>query len=299
MLSAGFGLPRSGVDGRFGKETAAALTRFQQTLGLTVTGRLDDATLQALENAPSPSPEYDTLFADGVLRGVLAIGFDESGAHHAEISKVLQGLEGRGYRLPTAEERERLKLDPQGDYRLCDTSTSPGTVVLELITPGTPHAKDRFANALRRDELVLYGGHGRYGSGPDFDDIGSPAGNFVIGAPSELNHVTLGANDLDAAKLTQDYQLLFFDGCNTFRYLDDLRERTPGKTPKTLDVVGSTTELYWHVTADNLLTLLDGVTEGHSLKQLETALDDVNRADLSDQRRYFLGDGFEDNPRPR
>ena len=102
--------------------------------------------------------------------------------------------------------------------------------MLELITPDTEDAKARFAHAMRSSELVLYGGHGRYGSGPDFDDIHSPAGNFVIGAPFEPGHVTLGPNDLEAAPLTRDYQLMFFDGCNTFRYFDDLRSRTPGKT---------------------------------------------------------------------
>lgn len=168
-------------------------------------------------------------------------------------------------------------------------------MIIELIFPDTGHAKTRFADALRRDELVLYGGHGRYGSGPDFDDLRSPAGNFVIGQPFEAGHVTLGPNDLQAAPLTNGYQLMFFDGCNTFRYFDDLRSRTPGKTTKNLDVIGSTTELYWNVTAANLLTLLDGVTEQRNLEELEASLDMVNRAGPADQTRYFRADGFEDN----
>lgn len=293
LLHAGLSLPRYGADGDYGRETAAAVARFQQLHGLPVTGALDANTLRALEAAPSPSPDYAALFADGVLRAVLAIGYDEAGSQEPEQARVLQGLAARGYAWVADDQRAALGLDAEGRYL---TREQDGRrVILELITPDEENARSRFADGLRRSELVLYGGHGRYGSGPDFDDIHSPAGNFVIGAPFEPGHVTLGPNDLSAAPLTADYQLMFFDGCNTFRYFDDLRSKTPGKTTKNLDVLGSTTELYWNVTAANLLTALDGVTAGQNLEQLEDALDAVNRAGPADQRRYFRGDGFEDN----
>lgn len=293
LLHAGLSLPVYGADGDYGKETAAAVARFQQLHQLPVTGALDANTLHALENAPSPSPAYDTLFADGVLRAVMAIGYDEAGSQEPEQARVLQGLAARGYAWVADEERSSLGLDADGKYL---TREQDGRrVIIELITPDAADAKTRFANALRRSEVVMYGGHGRYGSGPDFDDIHSPSGNFVIGQPFEAGHVTLGPNDLQAAPLTSEYQLMFFDGCNTYRYFDDLRSKTPGKTTKNLDVIGSTTELYWNVTAANLLTALDGVTSGQNLEQLEDALDAVNRAGTSDQRRYFRGDGFEDN----
>ena len=294
LLRAGFSLPRYGSDGHFGKETAAALTRFQSANNLPTTGTLTAETLHALENAKSPSPDYTALFADGLLHAVLAIGYDEAGNHHLEQSKLLTGLHDRGYTEVTDLQRGMLALDPKGRY-LSKQLPNGHTVIMELITADVDHAKARFANALRNNELVLYGGHGRYGSGPDFDSITSPAGNFVIGQPFEPGHVTLGRNDLTAAPLTPAYQLMFFEGCNTFHYFDDLRAKTPGKSTKTLDVIGSTTELYWHVTAANLLALLDGVTSNHDLEHLETALDAVNRAGPADQLRYFRSDGFEDN----
>ena len=43
-----------------------------------------------------------------------------------------------------------------------------------------------------------------------------PGGNFVIGAPAIPGKVSLGPNDLSAAPLTRDYQLMYFDGCNTW-----------------------------------------------------------------------------------
>ena len=294
LLHAGLSLPRWGADGHYGRETAAAVARFQQLNHLPVTGRLDLDTLRALEDAPSPAPDYEALFADGVLRAVMAVGYDEAGSHEPEQAHVLRGLAERGYTWVTDDDqRAALGLDAEGKYL---TREQDGRrVILELITPDTEQAKLRFADALRRSELVLYGGHARYGSGPDFDDIHSAAGNFVIGAPYEPGHVTLGPNDLQAAPLTPDYQLMFFDGCSTWRYFDDLRAKTPGKTTKNLDVLGSTTELYWNVTAANLLTALDGVSSGQDLEQLQDALDAVNRAGPADQRRYFRGDGFEDN----
>lgn len=293
LLRAGYTLPRYGADGDFGRETAAAVRRFQKAKGLPETGAFDLASFTALENTPSPSPDYDALFKDGVLRAVVAIGYDEVGSHHAEQTKLREELAFRGYTPVTDHQRAQFGLDAEGEYVTHELPRGP--VIVELITADTDHAKERFANAMRRDEFVLYGGHGRYGSGPDFDDIHSPAGNFVIGAPFEAGHVTLGANDLEAARMTSAYQLLFFDGCNTFHYFDDLRSKTPGKTTRNLDVVGSSTELYWNVTAANLLTMLDGVTDQQNLEQLEASLDAVNRAGPTDQADYFRADGFEDN----
>lgn len=302
LLDAGFSLPRYGADGDFGQETANALARFQKIYALPPSGRFDAATLHALETALPPSPEYDALFADGVLHGVVALGFDEAGSQVQEEAELLQGLKDRGYASITEVQRQALDLDPAGRYvtRTQQRNGQPVTLVLELISPETDQAKQRFATALRNQELVLYGGHGRYGSGPDFDDIHSPDGNFVIGQPFEPGHVTLGENDLAAAPLTPAYQLMFFDGCNTFRYLDDLRSmKTPGKDTKNLDVIGTTTELYWNVTAKNLLTLLDGVTAEHDVNAIKHELDEVNRHGPDDQKRYFVADGFEDNVRPR
>ncbi len=289
LLRVGYSLPRYGADGLFGRETSSALTRFQRAHGLPQTGAIDEQTLQALEKAPSPSPAYDELFRDGVLKTVVAVGYDEAASHLAESADLINGLTLRGYTEATPDQRVEHGLDPAGRYLI--NQINQGTVIIELITPELPEAKTRFAQALRKNELVLYGGHGRYGSGPDFDDIHSPAGNFVIGQPFESGHVTLGPSDLQTTPLSPAYQLMFFDGCNTFHYFEELRAK---KGSKTLDVIGSTTELYWNVTASNLLTMLDGVTEQQNLAQLEASLDAVNRAG-ADQAGFFRGDGFEDN----
>lgn len=293
LLRAGYSLTRYGADGHFGRETTAAVTRFQRASGLPVTGQLDERTLRALETTGSKSPEYAALFADGVLRVTMAVGFDEQDSHLPEQAEVLRGLEARGYAWLT--DAQKRKRDLPVDGRFFTRALGEATVLLELVTPDTPRAKDRFAAAMRGSEVVLYGGHGRYGSGPDFDELDSPRGNFVIGAPYERGHVTHGENDLAAAPLTRDYQLLFFDGCSTYRYFDDLRARTPGKSTANLDLIGSNTELFWHLTAENLLTMLDGISQRADLATLTTSLDEVNGAGTGEARPYFRGDGFDDN----
>lgn len=297
LLRSGFSLPRFGADGRLGRETESAIRRFQQSVSLPPTGQLTAQTLLALERAAAspPSPNYSALAADGMLRAVMAVGYDEIGAHVSEQEDVLRGLVARGYSQVTDEQRGKMGLDFEGSYftRKVWLSGREVNVLIELITSDTHKAKERFAQAMRQSELVMYGGHGRYGAGPDFDDIGSAAGNFVIGQPYEAGHVTLGPNDLEAAPLTTAYQLMFFDGCSTFRYFDDLRSKTPGKTSQNLDVIGSNAQLFWSSTAANLLGMLDGVVEQKNLGQIEGALDEANG--MAPGEHAFRGDGFEDN----
>jgi peptidoglycan hydrolase-like protein with peptidoglycan-binding domain len=297
---AGHPLPRWGVDGRFGRETSAALRAFQRAQGLPATGTVDGATLAALEaRASRPrTPEYDALFADGVLRVTLAVGYDEHGAHRPEVAKVLTGLAARGYAPATEADASEFGLAPgiSAWVRRPPAGTQDAPVVLELVTPETPNAKERFAEGMAGTELVLYGGHGRYGSGPDFDDLRSPDGNYVIGAATVDGVVTHGPNDLPETGFSSEYQLLFFSGCSTERYFDELRTLPRGKTTKNLDLVGSTRELYWNETAANLFAVLDGVTQGQDLEQLGATLDRLNRFSPEDTRQFFRGDGFHDNP---
>jgi peptidoglycan hydrolase-like protein with peptidoglycan-binding domain len=291
---AGAMLPRFGADGSFGAETAQAVARFQRQQRLPPTGQLDIGTLQALASASAATPDYDALFADGVVRTTLAVGYDEAGSHVPELQKIRQGLVDRGYRPPTAQERVQLGLGTQ-DYVLksIQRPAGPAIIVVRLVTPEQPDAKARFADGVARDEVILYGGHGRYGSGPDFDDIGSTRGNFVVGAVVAQGHVALGANDLAPIRLPSHYQLMAFDGCTTSRYFDDFRAHPQGASTKKLDLLGSTRELYWHHTAQNLFATLDAVVEEKSFAQLRQKLDEVNEGPGS-----FTGDGWHDNAKP-
>jgi peptidoglycan hydrolase-like protein with peptidoglycan-binding domain len=313
LQTAGYKLPRYGADGKFGDETAKALKKFQTDHCLKDTGRLDKQTMEQLSIASTKYPEYDKLFADGKLNTTIGVGFDEGDSHKDETKDVIAGLSKRGYTQldpdkaatdkSTADQFKAAGIDPaaakaDGLQYFTKTFKHGGkdvTSVVKLITPDTPQAKDKFAKAMGESEMVIYSGHGRYGSGPDFDPINSAKGNFVIGKPYEAGHVTLnrGQTDLQKTAMTKDYQLMLFDGCTTNYYVDDLR-RAPGKDSKNLDLVVSTGSLPWSTGSTDVLKMLDGVTEGQSINQIKSDLEDINREPGS-KKQLWKTDGFNDN----
>jgi peptidoglycan hydrolase-like protein with peptidoglycan-binding domain len=318
LQTAGYKLPKYGADGKFGDETVKALKKFQTDHCLKDTGRLDKQTMEQLSIASTKFPEYGKLFADGKLNTTIAVGFDEASRKGAdgwdkkEIKDVLSGLTNRGYTQldpdkaatdkNVAAQFKAAGIDPavaKADGLQIFTKTfkhggKDVTSVVNLITPDTPQAKDKFAKAMSGSEMVIYTGHGRYGSGPDFDDITSPKGNFVIGKPYEAGHVTLnrGKTDLQKTAMTKDYQLMMFSGCTTNRYLDDLRA-VPGKDSKNLDVLVSNEVLYWPQMDRNAFQLLDGVEKGASINEIKAGLEDINKQD--GKKQMWKADGFNDN----
>jgi LysM repeat protein len=312
LVKNGYPLAPFGADGDFGGVTETAVKTFQRQNGLPENGKIDQATLGKLEAGAAQNvkyPEYDKLFADGVMRTTIAIGYDEGGWQKPEIKKVVDGLAAQGYEsvdvstMSDADIRSKLGVDPatvdrESTYFVKSFQHDGKDVkaVTRLITPDTPNAKQKFAEATAHDEVVLYGGHGRYGSGPDFDDKHSAAGNFRIGDPYEAGKVTLGGNDLQRTSMTKDYQLMFFRGCTTNLYLDDLRGKARGKNAENLDVIATNTVLYWDDTANDILAVTGGLTSGKSIDELKSQLNANNVFNKPDEMRdKFTFDGFQNN----
>jgi len=312
LQMAGYKLPRFGADGKFGDETVKALKKFQTDHCLKDTGRLDKQTMEQLSIASTKTPDYGKLFADGKLNTTIAVGFDEGGYDKHETKDVIAGLAKQGY---TQLDPDKAATDKAMGNRFKAAGIDPAaakadglqyftktfqyngkdvTSVVKLITADTPQAKDQFAKAMASSEMVIYSGHGRYGSGPDFDDIKSPKGNFVIGKPYEAGHVALnkGQTDLQKTAMTKDYQLMMFDGCTTFHYLNGLRA-APGKDSKNLDLVVSTGLLPWTTGSSDVLQMLDGVTKGQSINEIKAGLEDLNQE--KGKMNQWKADGFEDN----
>ncbi len=135
----------------------------------------------------------------------------------------------------------------------------------------------------------MYGGHARYGSGPDFDHKDSADGNFVIGTPydSHMAEIIRGKqNQLKVVKMKDDYQMMFFSACTSLNYRDELRSMLPNKNAENLDLIMSNKELYWNVTSENLLAVLDGVLGQQSKKDMEAKLQALNN------NAGFTFDGF-------
>jgi peptidoglycan hydrolase-like protein with peptidoglycan-binding domain len=313
LQTAGYKLPRFGADGKFGDETAKALKKFQKDHCLKDSGRLDKQTMEQLSIASTKYPEYDKLFADGKLNTTIAVGYDEDRSDKDETKDVISGLTKRGY---TQLDPDKVASDKSMEAQFKAAGIDPKdaktdnvqyftksfkhngkdvTSVVKLITADTPAAKDKFAKSMGESDMVIYSGHGRYGSGPDFDDIKSSKGNFVIGKPYEAGHVALnkGKTDLQKTAMTKDYQLMMFDACTTSHYADDLR-RVPGKDSKNLDLVVSTGLLPWSTGSADVLRMLDGVTKGESINEIKAALEDINK-EPGRKTEMWKVDGFNDN----
>ena len=303
LMDAGYPLPRFGADGDFGDETKIALAKFQETNGLPGTGRLDAQTIGKLDTAAASAvrfPEYDRMFKDGVLNTTIGIGYDEDGNDIEQRKDIVSGMVRRGFESldvagKTDAELQKLGLDPktidrEATYftKTFDNDGKDVRALVKLVDRNSTNPKKQFGDGMENSELVIYSGHARYGSGPDFDDIKSAKGNYVVGQPYEEGHVTIGANDLKKAKMTEGYQMMMFDGCTTRNYVDDLRAIPKNKNAANLDIIASNKELPWSTGTDDVFTTLDGVMGKKSV--------DAMKADLEKRNAVgFTADGFKAN----
>ncbi len=309
LQEAGYPLPKFGADADFGNETKAALQKFQTASGLEPSGTLDAQTIQRLDAAAASKvryPEYDKMFKDGVLNTTIGIGYDEDGNDIAQRKEIVEGLTTRGFEsLDVANKSDadlqKLGLDPKTIDRdatyytkTFDNDGKDVRALVKLVDRNSTNPKKQFGDGMENSELVIYSGHARYGSGPDFDDIKSSKGNYVIGQPYEQGHVTLGSNDLKKAKMTDGYQMMMFDGCTTKNYVDDLRAIPKNKDASNLDIIASNKELPWSTGTADVFTTLDGVMAKKSVDDMKSDLEKRNDAG-------FTADGFKSNtyrPRP-
>jgi peptidoglycan hydrolase-like protein with peptidoglycan-binding domain len=185
------------VDGDFGGATARAVIAFKRFHNMRPANAVvDAATWTALDQTPQivpprgrhalgARPEYDRITEDGLLQITLAVGFDEHGLTAAEHHELERGLtEVRGFTLDpdrAAELHEEAGRPPPAEggelfvkENVATSLGSPVHCVLRLIGPTAPGADGTAsataaALALDESEIFEYGGHARYGTGPDFD----------------------------------------------------------------------------------------------------------------------------------
>ncbi len=269
LVDSGYELPKYGVDGSFGSETKAALQKFQRARGIEPSGVVDRDTKRELGGpkkvGPKPgdktkasSPRYDEMLADGVMEVTVAHGYTKDGSDTRNLPKIRANLKKEGLtrvdvaNTPPAQLR-RMGIDPKRVPNGVEVYHKPmrykgksANMVVRVMSAETPNAKAVFADAMKRSDSVQYIGHGRYGSGPDFDKKESMKGNYVIGrayAPyiNDLSKQQRGAGaptDLAQGGLSKDYQLMAFYGCKTKHYVDDLR-RVPNKDPSNLHILAT------------------------------------------------------------
>lgn len=133
---------------------------------------------------PTGSPRYDQLFTDQLVTAMIAVGFDEYGSNRPVDAIVEAGLLERGFVADHDAALDRLvagkRPAPQrrGDHFIGrglarDSAGRPVDVVLTLVRAADGSAGGEAGSAylegLNRCDVAAYGGHGRYGTGPDFD----------------------------------------------------------------------------------------------------------------------------------
>lgn len=183
----------TGIDGDFGARSRQALSQVVQQL---VAGTLPEKPVNTNEPAPvtpakpsaNPAPEYERMLSDNLMDMTLAIGFDEGlegymPSHLPEEAKLVSGLESRGFVKNDARAKELLKeagLDPKAEYdalyvkeNIGERNGKPVHAVVRVVKSGegTQGAAKRQAaiEGMKQSDFFGYGGHGRYGNGPDFD----------------------------------------------------------------------------------------------------------------------------------
>jgi hypothetical protein len=132
---------------------------------------------------PKGSPRYDRLFTGQVVHVMLAVGFDEYGSNRPVDDQVASGLDERGFVADVDAALARLagkRPAPARPGRLYlgaglarDDAGTPVDVVVSLVCAGDGSAGGDVATAylegIGQCDVAVYGGHGRYGTGPDFD----------------------------------------------------------------------------------------------------------------------------------
>ncbi|HEY9839013.1 MAG TPA: hypothetical protein V6D23_01060 [Candidatus Obscuribacterales bacterium] len=207
----------TGIDGNFGNRSQQALVRVVSQL---LTGQ-----------APAPARpylQYERMLADHLLDITMAVGYDEGtvqyqGANHAEESKLIASLEARGFSRDDARAKELLKAagkEAVASYAALyvkeNVSSQDGQPVHAIVRvvqagDGSQGAANRQAaiEGMNQSDVFAYGGHGRYGNGPDFDRnftvtidwtgvAGAPASGQVVYDDYEHLKSLIGGNDATA-----------------------------------------------------------------------------------------------------
>ena len=324
LINIGYNLPVYGADGGWGGETVIALRQFQSDHTGAVSGVLDAATMSALDQQTPAngqpidrSPNYDELFKDGLLDATIAVGYDEEGTFDWEIEQIRDRIQG-DLGLTQVDESAAAKAYKGAGMDMPSKGggeffLKPGalehkgkkvSVLVRLITYRDPEARAAYLESMQKSDATVYTGHGRYGSGPDFDDKHSSAGNVWInpdqgihgaGATNVYNELRNdnAEHPLENIDFDRKYKVWFFDGCNTRLYDRAIRANAQ-LDHRSVDVFGAGTEIASSTTDDDVISFVGNLMKQKSAGQIVGDLNRVNG--ITDKSHGFQADGMGDNP---
>ncbi len=311
LLDMGYPLPRHLANGMWNAETKSAIQRFRVAHGLEGSAVFDKFALQALDqSAPEAnliddkSVDYGRLFEDGKLTMTVGIGYDENNRHIEKTKQMQEFLRNAGFAgemgkdgIGTYKMNKTFRYHNQADLMPVEKDVE---ITVRVITPSTINPKDQFGEALSQDDVTIYSGHARHGTGPDFDDKKSAAENFVIGVGSALHDAGVlkrppgesrtwyqghrktekllkdRENDIEKmakeGKLTPEkYRVWFFNACSSLHYLDELRNSEllgDGIDRSNLDIIGSRSPVYSEANIRVVMVFIQGLLSMQSMGEM-------------------------------
>lgn len=177
----------SGIDGKYGTKTYQAL---RQLFFESLDNKPALVSLPGDTTAPQdgPYPRYDKMLADNLLDMTLAVGYDEGSvdyapAHLSEEQKLTQEIEKRGFRRDDARALELLaqagkQVNAQYSAfyvkeNIGEVNGKPVHAIVRVLKSGDglsgAAVRQAAIEGMNQSDVFMYGGHARYGTGPDFD----------------------------------------------------------------------------------------------------------------------------------
>jgi hypothetical protein len=316
------------ASGKIDRSFVLLVCKVQEILNVREDGKLGPSTAAAFDKFATGGEkgiDYTKLFKDKKLEVGIAIGhgfFEDEPKKKSEFNSIVALLETAGKELKnfssTGSKGTRLikftkEFPVQGD------KTAPPVAIdveFNIVSEESATPKKTYSEFLSKDEIVIYSGHAREGTGPDFDAVESVKENFIIGVNSVLhkagkltrgydehmNKILEGyGNDLEAmskaGKIDPDkYQVWFFNACRSIDYLDEIRRGlVTDKTGKikskaNLRFVGTKFTIY-----SDAAKIVEGILNMQSMDEIIRIMDVNEKAEVKKRREevksgYYFSD---------
>lgn len=296
----------------------------EDTAGFKEVGVVGGATMAALDvyaprkvpvgGLPSSErdadrPKYERLFEDGRLEVTIALGQDAGPTSHI-IDRTLaarylvgeMGFEKAPQRPSIFAELNLVGYDPAAAGELdtqvftkqflSKTTGKRVEVKVKLLAPNAEAAngervRDKFREAIEKDDVTMYSGHARAGSGPDFDPTTSSAGNYKMGLGYDAGYnagLAKTENQLDKTTLTDKEQLWVFSACQSQNYkphLDKKLAKQDADVRKSKTIIYTSKDVPGQSGVFGTLAVLRGLIAEESHATLGDLLDVSQRTSLA------------------
>jgi hypothetical protein len=305
------------TEGKIDRAFVLLVCKGQKVLNIREDGKIGSGAARAFDEFATGGVkgiDYTKLFKDKKLEVGIAIG-DEFRNEFIAIVKLLEteGKKLKNFSLEGSSDSKVIKFTKEFPVQ-GDNTAAPVAIDVEvsIISAASTNPKQTYTEFLSQKEVVIYSGHARYGTGPDFDDKKSVKENFIIGVNSALHkagQLTKGydehmnkilegyGNDLEAmskaGKIDPDkYQVWFFNACSSIQYLDEVRNGlVTGKSGKkkskaNLRFVGTKHSIY-----SDALKIVEAILNMKTMKDIISIMD-VNEKGEVKAHKEKLAEGY-------